>query len=77
MDDPRAILINEAMARREFPDVDPIGRRFSFGPGQDGEPQWLEIVGVVGNVRQYRADQEPGADDLRAHTARRQPAPRT
>ncbi len=59
VEDPRTILINEAMARREFADVDPIGRRFSFGPGEDGEPEWEEIVGVVGNVRQYRADQDP------------------
>lgn len=59
VENPRTILISEAMARREFPDVDPIGRRFSFGPGEDGQPQWLEIVGVVGNVRQYRADQDP------------------
>ncbi len=59
VENPRTILISEAMARREFPDVDPIGRRFSFGPGEDGQPQWVEIVGVVGNVRQYRADQDP------------------
>jgi ABC-type antimicrobial peptide transport system permease subunit len=39
--------------------VDPIGRRFSFGTDDQGNPQWLEIIGVVGNVRQYRADQEP------------------
>ena len=38
VENPRAILINEAMARREFPDADPIGRRFSFGPGEDGKP---------------------------------------
>ncbi|MGE0862653.1 MAG: ABC transporter permease [Vicinamibacterales bacterium] len=59
VENPRVILISEAMARREFPDTDPIGRRFSFGSGEDGEPQWAEIVGVVGNVRQYRADQDP------------------
>lgn len=59
VENPRSILINEAMARREFPDSDPIGRRFSFGPGEDGNPQWVEIVGVVGNVRQYRADRDP------------------
>ena len=57
--DPRVIIINEAMARREFPNEDPIGHRFSFGPDERGEQQWVEIVGVVGNVRQYRADQEP------------------
>ena len=32
--DPRVIIINEAMARREFPNEDPIGQRFSFGPGR-------------------------------------------
>jgi putative ABC transport system permease protein len=57
--DARVIVINEAMARREYPGVDPVGRRFSFAPDEQGNQQWLEIVGVVGNVRQYRADQEP------------------
>ena len=57
--DPRVIVINEAMARREFPNEDPIGHRFSFGQDEKGNEQWVEIVGVVGNVRQYRADQEP------------------
>ena len=57
--DPRVIIINEAMARREFPNEDPIGHRFSFGPDEKGNQQWVEIVGVVGNVRQYRADHEP------------------
>ncbi len=56
---PRAIIINEAMARRQFPNEDPIGHRFSFGPDEQGNLEWVEIIGVVGNVRQYRADQEP------------------
>ena len=57
--DPRSIIVNEALARREYPNEDPIGHRISFGPDQQGNQQWLDIVGVVGNVRQYRADQEP------------------
>ena len=57
--DPRTMLVNEAFARRDFPDQDPIGHRVSFGTDEKGNPQWVEIVGVVGNVRQYRADQEP------------------
>ena len=59
VENPRVIVINEAMARREYPNMDPVGRRFSFGNDENGNPQWLEIVGVVGNVRQYRADQDP------------------
>jgi predicted permease len=57
--DPRVVVVNEAMARREWPGENPLGQRMSFGPGEDGQPQWLEVVGVVGNVRQYGVDQEP------------------
>ena len=53
---PRVILINEAMASREYPNENPVGHRFSF---EQGNADWLEIVGVVGNVRQYRADEAP------------------
>jgi putative ABC transport system permease protein len=59
VENPRVIIINEAMARREYPNGDAVGRRFSFGNDEQDNPQWLEIIGVVGNVRQYRADQEP------------------
>jgi putative ABC transport system permease protein len=57
--DPRVILINEAMAKRDFPNDDPVGHRFSFEQDEKGNTDWLEIVGVVGNVRQYRADEDP------------------
>jgi putative ABC transport system permease protein len=68
IENPRVLVINEAMARREFPDQEPIGQRFSFGPGPDGEQQWQEVVGVVGNVRQYRADQPPVPMTYVVHT---------
>ena len=57
--DPRVVVINEAMARRDFPNDEPIGHRLSFGLDERGNPDWVEIVGVVANVRQYGADQEP------------------
>jgi len=46
---PRAALINESFARREFPHEDPIGKRLGFGPS-DG--RLYTIVGVVGDVKQ-------------------------
>ncbi|MEZ5283608.1 MAG: ABC transporter permease [Vicinamibacterales bacterium] len=54
-----AIIVNEAMASREFPDREAVGQRFSFGRGPDGAQQWLDVVGVVGNIRQYGVDQDP------------------
>ena len=69
IENPRAIIVNEAMARREFPNGEALGQRFSFGPGPDDQPQWLEIVGVVANVRQYRADEAPVPMTYVVHTS--------
>ncbi|HEU0174923.1 MAG TPA: ABC transporter permease [Blastocatellia bacterium] len=49
-------VINQAMARKYFPNVDPIGRRFSFSlPCKDGD---IEIVGVVRDAKYGGLKQE-------------------
>jgi putative ABC transport system permease protein len=48
----RVAVINESMARQYFPDRDPIGQRIQVGTEPDPEAQMLEIVGVVGDVKQ-------------------------
>jgi putative ABC transport system permease protein len=45
---PPVVLINETMARRFFPDEDPIGKRLEIS----GPTYMREIVGVVGDVKQ-------------------------
>jgi putative ABC transport system permease protein len=45
----RVILINEALARKHFPNEDPIGQRLDVAMFET--PVVTEIVGVVGNVR--------------------------
>jgi putative ABC transport system permease protein len=42
---PRIAIINQTMARRYWPGVDPIGKRFGFPNA------WLTIVGIVGDVK--------------------------
>jgi predicted permease len=54
---PPVILVNEALARRNFQGVSPIGRTIVLGPQAHRIP--LEIVGVVGNVRQFGLDRAP------------------
>jgi putative ABC transport system permease protein len=46
---PPVVVISESLARRRFPDRDPIGRRVHVGR-QD--TAWYTIVGVVGDVKQ-------------------------
>jgi putative ABC transport system permease protein len=45
----RVLVINEALARRDFADRSPIGQIVYVGP----DPNPWEIVGVVANVRQF------------------------
>lgn len=45
-------VINETMARRFWPGDDPVGKRFTNNmPGDGRAPQWITIVGVVGDMR--------------------------
>ena len=52
-----AVIINETFARRFFPDEDPIGKRFYFGPPT--KIYWHEIVGVVGDMRRQGLEKQP------------------
>ena len=45
---PPVVLINETMARRFFPDEDPIGKRLDIS----GPTYMREIVGIVGDIKQ-------------------------
>lgn len=49
---PPRLMINQALAQRDFPDENPVGKRLTFGnTTQNNEPVWFEIVGVTANVR--------------------------
>jgi ABC-type antimicrobial peptide transport system permease subunit len=52
----RVAVISRTMARRYFPDVDPVGRSFSID-GAGGQP--IEIVGVAGDVMTAGVDPAP------------------
>jgi putative ABC transport system permease protein len=54
-DKPHVAIVNQSLARRYFPDQDPVGRRLSFDDGK----QWTQIVGVTGDVRERTLDQAP------------------
>ena len=60
---PRPVaLINETMARQFWPGEDPVGRRLRvlFSP-------WIEIVGVVGDVRHAALSRNPVAEMYLSH----------
>ena len=50
---PDAVIVNQEMARRYWPDENPIGQRLAVGDGP-----WRTVVGVVGDVKQSGLDIE-------------------
>jgi predicted permease len=51
-DHPAVVIINSALARTFFPDQSPIGQYMQVGGLPDDEVPWMQIVGVVGDVKQ-------------------------
>jgi len=67
---PRVLIVNETMARRYWPNEDPIGKRVGNG-APDG---WMPVVGVVGDVRHMSLAQEPDAEIFLALAQSPQPS---
>jgi len=58
---PAVVVINAAMAKTYFPGEDPLGKRLQIGATPESDVPWMEVVGVVGDVRQG-LDLDPKAE---------------
>ncbi|HEV8347945.1 MAG TPA: ABC transporter permease [Vicinamibacterales bacterium] len=59
---PPVVIVNDALAKKYFAGVDPIGRRFKIGgPERPIAPNnpWMTVVGVVGDVKYSGLDAAP------------------
>jgi predicted permease len=52
----RAVIVNEELARVNWPGQNPLGKRLRMGSSASSRP-WLTVVGVVGNVRSQGPDE--------------------
>ncbi len=53
--EPQVVMVNETLARRYWPNQDPIGKRVGNGAPNG----WMPVVGVVGDIRHMSLAQEP------------------
>ncbi|MEX2177460.1 MAG: ABC transporter permease [Gemmatimonadaceae bacterium] len=54
------VVVNEALAKRFYPDMDPIGKRLN--PFVTREQTWFTIIGVVKDVKQGGLDAPAGTE---------------
>ncbi|MEE8584103.1 MAG: ADOP family duplicated permease, partial [Acidobacteriota bacterium] len=60
-------LVNQTLARRYWPDEDPLGKRIKLMAGPQDAP-WATIVGVIGDIRQMGLGQPPRKEFYRPHS---------
>jgi hypothetical protein len=71
VDSPRTTVISESMAKRFWPNGNAVGSRFRMGP--DPNSPLLEVVGIVGDVRNDLA--RPDAEPMAYASTRQLPVP--
>jgi predicted permease len=57
-DSSHVAVVSQSLAKRYWPDEDPIGKQIEFG-NIDGDLRLLNIVGIVGDVRDNGLDRDP------------------
>jgi ABC-type antimicrobial peptide transport system permease subunit len=58
IDAPHVALISQALANEKWPNQSPIGRTIEFG-NMDGDLRLLNVIGVVGDVRDHTLEVAP------------------
>jgi putative ABC transport system permease protein len=67
-DAPKVVIINQALAKKWFPNTDPIGKRITFDDTRKPETvKWVTIVGVVGTIRHRGLDEKGKPEYYVAH----------
>jgi putative ABC transport system permease protein len=54
-DSPKVVVINQAAARRIWPNADPVGKRFKFF----GDDAWVEVIGVARDAKYNTLGEDP------------------
>lgn len=59
---PGVVIINDALAKKFWPDDDALGKRITFSDTRKPDPKWLTIVGIVRSIRHRGLDLDPAPE---------------
>jgi predicted permease len=68
VDAPETVIVNQAFAKKWFPDQDAVGKRITFSNPKKPDPKWITIVGVVGDMRHRGLEVEPKPEYYMPHS---------
>lgn len=57
-DGPGAVIVNQSFAKKWFPNQEAVGKRITFDDPRKPDVKWINIVGVVGDMRHRGLDLE-------------------
>lgn len=61
-DAPRVVIINDALAKKYWPNEDALGKRITFSDTRKPDPKWLTIVGIIRSIRHRGLDVDPAPE---------------
>lgn len=64
---PGVIIVNNAFAKKWFPNQEAVGKRITFSDPRKPDVKWLTIVGLVGDMRHRGLDLDPKPEYYLAH----------
>ena len=64
LESPHVLMVSEAFAKKFFPGESAIGKRIKYGGSADSKNPWMEIVGVVGNIKFNSLRQDASAEPV-------------
>src|SRR5947209_2449362 len=62
LDAPGVVIINDALAKKYWPNEDALGKRITFNDPRKPNPKWLTIVGIVRSIRHRGLDVDPAPE---------------
>jgi len=64
---PGVIIVNQAFAKKWWPNQEAVGKRITFSDTRKPDVKWLTVVGVVGDMRHRGLDLDPKPEYYIAH----------
>ena len=59
---PGVVIINDALAKKYWPNQDALGKRITFSDPRKPDVKWLTIVGIVHSIRHRGLDVDPAPE---------------